>query len=140
MRLRDMIANARRETQEAAEFAALSAKLRSYAPEADGRRQRLCQNVLNRAFAKLPETSDPRLLTAITELLENILSFEDIFAVNGAPRWQPATTADTWAAIAAISRQVALFEQWDAADAMEKILANLVSQIMPGFVPAAEAE
>src|SRR3954447_15709489 len=139
MRLRDMIANARRETREAAEFAALSAKLRSYAPEAEGRRQHLRQNVLTRVFAKLPETPDPRLTAAITQLLDNILSFEDIFAVNGVPRWQPATTADTWAAIAAISRQVALFQKWDLADEMKKDLANLVAEIMPGFSPATSA-
>src|SRR4051812_39586775 len=103
MRLRDMITNARRENQESSEFAALSERLRGYAPEAEGRRQRLYQNVLNRAFAKLPEAPDPRLLAAITEFLKNILNFEDFFAVNGPPRWNPAATADTWAAIAAIS-------------------------------------
>src|SRR3954469_14208658 len=129
MRLRDMIANSRRGTQESSEFAARSAKLRSFAPEAEGRRLRLCQNVLTRVFAKLPETPDPRLTATIKELLENILSFEDIFVVNGVPRWKPAATADTWAAIAAISHQVALFERWDVADAIEEILANLVQQI-----------
>jgi len=140
MRLRDMIANTRRETKEAAEFAALSARLRSHEPEAEGRRERLCQDVLDRVVAKLPEAPDTRLVAAMKELLENMLRFEGMFAVNDAPRWQPATTADTWAAIAALSHQLAIFEKLSAAYAIEEILSNLVLQVVLRFIPAAEAE
>src|SRR5690242_3928587 len=109
MRLRDMFANARRESREQAELMGLSRQLALFADEATERREALCQAVLERVIAGKPQTEHPRIRQALRELLLDILEVEEIFATSAAVTALPRSTADIWEAIKAASRQLSFF-------------------------------
>src|SRR4051794_25209577 len=106
MRLFDVFTNARREAREADDLASLSGRLGRFAPEAQRRGDALCETVIAGA---VPDNSPIR--DAVWSLLREIVAYEEIFTVTRVSLFRQRDTAETWQTLAALARQLAVFEE-----------------------------
>src|SRR3954468_15404008 len=135
MRLLDLFTNFLQENRDLSELERLQSRLARFNGATEERRRAVCHTVLERVLLAVPQAAHPQIRKAASALLQGILRFDGLFVVTLGNITGERSTAKLWEATTLARRELAVFEDRARAGQIEEVLAALLHNIIPDYLP-----
>src|SRR5215217_7740580 len=135
MRLLDILGNSRRERQELSHLMHLRERLARVSGSFPRRREELLRRALAQALPSFQHDPNSLLVRAVTQLLQEILTFENLLVPPAPLPQSPLPTARVWEEIKEATRALSVVDEPQTMNRLVDILGALAATIIPDRLP-----